>query len=43
MVSNHKKLHEIKKKCKMAKEELAVNLHTRLRLDLLQIFKYLDS
>ncbi|XP_041357355.1 RB1-inducible coiled-coil protein 1-like isoform X2 [Gigantopelta aegis] len=31
MLSNHKKLREIKKKCRMAKEELSVNLHTRLR------------
>ncbi|KAJ8306226.1 hypothetical protein KUTeg_016771, partial [Tegillarca granosa] len=31
MVTNHKKLREIKKKCKMAKEELSINLHTRLR------------
>ncbi|XP_056017602.1 RB1-inducible coiled-coil protein 1-like isoform X2 [Ostrea edulis] len=31
MVNNHKKLQETKKKCKMAKEELSVNLHTRLR------------
>ncbi|KAK6179560.1 hypothetical protein SNE40_011889 [Patella caerulea] len=31
MLNNHKKLRDIKKKCRMAKEELAVNLHTRLR------------
>ncbi|XP_021350937.1 RB1-inducible coiled-coil protein 1-like [Mizuhopecten yessoensis] len=31
MVNNHKMLRDKKKKCKMAKEELAVNLHTRLR------------
>ena len=31
MVSNHKKIQETKKKCKMAKEELAINLHARLR------------
>ena len=31
MLKNHTKLREIKKKCRMAKEELSVNLHTRLR------------
>ncbi|XP_071147392.1 RB1-inducible coiled-coil protein 1-like [Mytilus edulis] len=31
MVNNHKKIQETKKKCKMAKEELAINLHARLR------------
>jgi hypothetical protein len=35
MVSNHKKIQETKKKCKMAKEELAINLHARLRYDFL--------
>ncbi|XP_048256219.1 RB1-inducible coiled-coil protein 1-like isoform X1 [Haliotis rufescens] len=31
MLNNHKKLRDIKKKCRMAKEELSINLHTRLR------------
>lgn len=31
MMKNHSRLREIKKKCRMAKEELSVNLHTRLR------------
>ena len=39
MVNNHKKLQETKKKCKMAKEELSVNLHTRLRLSLIYSFE----
>ncbi|WAR23784.1 RBCC1-like protein [Mya arenaria] len=31
MSKNHTRLREIKKKCRMAKEELSINLHTRLR------------
>ncbi|KAL5016944.1 hypothetical protein ScPMuIL_006533 [Solemya velum] len=31
MLNNHKKLREIKRKCRLAKEDLSVNLHTRLR------------
>ncbi|KAK7489013.1 hypothetical protein BaRGS_00019674 [Batillaria attramentaria] len=31
MLSNHKKLRDIKRKCTAAKEELSANLHTRLR------------
>ncbi|PVD22986.1 hypothetical protein C0Q70_16246 [Pomacea canaliculata] len=31
MLNNHKRLHDIKRKCSAAKEELSANLHTRLR------------
>lgn len=31
MLSNHRKLRDIKRKCTAAKEELSANLHTRLR------------
>ncbi|KAK3089239.1 hypothetical protein FSP39_002034 [Pinctada imbricata] len=31
MSQNHKKLQDTKKKCLMAKQELSINLHTRLR------------
>ncbi|KAK3611507.1 hypothetical protein CHS0354_016441 [Potamilus streckersoni] len=31
MLKHHKKLREVKKKCRMAKEDLSGNLHTRLR------------
>ncbi|XP_052258142.1 RB1-inducible coiled-coil protein 1-like isoform X2 [Dreissena polymorpha] len=31
MLKNHTRIREIKKKCCLAKEELSVNLHTRLR------------
>ena len=31
MLKNHKSLHDIRRRCTLAKEELSANLHTRLR------------
>ena len=32
MLKNHQSLHDIRRRCMLAKEELSINLHTRLRL-----------